>query len=53
MFSHDMFVSYRRLPPDKQRGYSNVFNALVRIAREEGVATLWRVRRGVREGGAG
>ncbi|KAG1957848.1 mitochondrial 2-oxoglutarate/malate carrier protein [Pimephales promelas] len=31
-----------RLPPDQRRGYSNVFNALVRITREEGVTTLWR-----------
>uniref|UniRef100_H9GLL2 Mitochondrial 2-oxoglutarate/malate carrier protein n=1 Tax=Anolis carolinensis TaxID=28377 RepID=H9GLL2_ANOCA len=31
-----------RLPPDQRRGYSNVFNALVRITREEGVPTLWR-----------
>ncbi|XP_051800449.1 mitochondrial 2-oxoglutarate/malate carrier protein [Acanthochromis polyacanthus] len=31
-----------RLPPDQRRGYSNVFNALARITREEGVATLWR-----------
>ena len=32
-----------RLPPDQRRGYKNVFNALVRITREEGVMTLWRV----------
>ncbi|XP_044939140.1 mitochondrial 2-oxoglutarate/malate carrier protein isoform X1 [Mustela putorius furo] len=31
-----------RLPPDQRRGYKNVFNALIRIAREEGVPTLWR-----------
>ncbi|TFJ98477.1 GATA-type zinc finger protein 1 [Platysternon megacephalum] len=31
-----------RLPPDQRRGYSNVFNALLRITREEGVLTLWR-----------
>ncbi|GLD72578.1 mitochondrial 2-oxoglutarate/malate carrier protein, partial [Lates japonicus] len=31
-----------RLPPDQRRGYTNVFNALARITREEGVATLWR-----------
>uniref|UniRef100_A0A8D0B223 Mitochondrial 2-oxoglutarate/malate carrier protein n=1 Tax=Salvator merianae TaxID=96440 RepID=A0A8D0B223_SALMN len=31
-----------RLPPDQRRGYRNVFNALVRITREEGVITLWR-----------
>ncbi|MBN3318837.1 M2OM protein, partial [Atractosteus spatula] len=32
-----------RLPPAQRRGYSNVFNALVRITREEGITTLWRV----------
>ena len=32
-----------RLPLDQQRGYSSVFNALVRISKEEGVTTLWRV----------
>uniref|UniRef100_A0A3B3RUM6 Solute carrier family 25 member 11 n=1 Tax=Paramormyrops kingsleyae TaxID=1676925 RepID=A0A3B3RUM6_9TELE len=32
-----------RLPPDQRRGYTNVFNALIRITREEGVTTLWRV----------
>uniref|UniRef100_A0A672KG83 Mitochondrial 2-oxoglutarate/malate carrier protein-like n=1 Tax=Sinocyclocheilus grahami TaxID=75366 RepID=A0A672KG83_SINGR len=26
----------------QRRGYTNVFNALVRITREEGVSTLWR-----------
>lgn len=31
-----------RLPPDQRRNYSNVFNALIRIAREEGVTSLWR-----------
>ncbi|XP_068130067.1 mitochondrial 2-oxoglutarate/malate carrier protein [Hyperolius riggenbachi] len=31
-----------RLPVDQRRGYSNVFNALVRMSREEGVTTLWR-----------
>ncbi|KAL3050807.1 hypothetical protein OYC64_001135 [Pagothenia borchgrevinki] len=31
-----------RLPADQKRGYSNVFNALARITREEGVTTLWR-----------
>ncbi|KAG1672906.1 Mitochondrial 2-oxoglutarate/malate carrier protein [Nymphon striatum] len=31
-----------RLPVIEQRGYTNVFNALVRITREEGVFTLWR-----------
>uniref|UniRef100_A0A0L8GLL4 Mitochondrial 2-oxoglutarate/malate carrier protein n=1 Tax=Octopus bimaculoides TaxID=37653 RepID=A0A0L8GLL4_OCTBM len=32
-----------RLPVDQQRGYTNVFNALFRITKEEGVLTLWRV----------
>ncbi|CAN2390301.1 Belongs to the mitochondrial carrier (TC 2.A.29) family [Pristimantis euphronides] len=31
-----------RLPLDQRRGYSNVFNALVRMSREEGITTLWR-----------
>lgn len=31
------------LPVDQRRGYSNVFNALARITKEEGVTTLWRV----------
>lgn len=31
-----------RLPPAERRGYRNVFDALVRMAREEGVLTLWR-----------
>nr|KAF6458846.1 solute carrier family 25 member 11 [Rousettus aegyptiacus] len=31
-----------RLPADQRRGYKNVFNALIRIAGEEGVPTLWR-----------
>jgi solute carrier family 25 oxoglutarate transporter 11 len=31
-----------KLPPNERRGYKNVFNALTRIAREEGVATLWK-----------
>ena len=35
-------MSYR-LPLEERRGYTNVFNALARIAREEGVGTLWRV----------
>uniref|UniRef100_A0A8C6SNU7 Mitochondrial 2-oxoglutarate/malate carrier protein n=1 Tax=Neogobius melanostomus TaxID=47308 RepID=A0A8C6SNU7_9GOBI len=29
-------------PLAERRGYSNVFNALARITREEGVTTLWR-----------
>lgn len=31
-----------RLPVSEQRGYTNVFNALFRIVKEEGVVTLWR-----------
>lgn len=31
-----------RLPAAERRGYKNVFDALVRITREEGVLTLWR-----------
>lgn len=31
-----------RLPAAARRGYSSVFNALGRVVREEGVATLWR-----------
>lgn len=31
-----------RLPVAERRGYTNVFNALFRISREEGVLTLWR-----------
>jgi len=31
-----------KLPPAEQRGYTNVFNALYRIAKEESVATLWK-----------
>jgi solute carrier family 25 oxoglutarate transporter 11 len=31
-----------RLPPAERRGYTNVFNALGRVAREEGVLTYWR-----------
>ncbi|KAL0970772.1 hypothetical protein UPYG_G00247190 [Umbra pygmaea] len=31
-----------RLPADQRRGYSNVFNALIRITKEEGLTTLWR-----------
>lgn len=32
-----------RLPPDQRRNYSNVFNAVARIFKEEGVFALWRV----------
>ena len=31
-----------RLPLAQQRGYKHVFDALIRIAREEGVLTYWR-----------
>ncbi|RWS06017.1 mitochondrial 2-oxoglutarate/malate carrier protein-like protein [Dinothrombium tinctorium] len=31
-----------RLPVAERRGYKNVFDALIRITREEGVLTLWR-----------
>ncbi|EDO47873.1 predicted protein [Nematostella vectensis] len=31
-----------RLPPEQRRGYTNVFNALYRMSKEEGVLTLWR-----------
>lgn len=31
-----------RLPLAERRNYSGVFNALLRIIREEGVLTLWR-----------
>ncbi|CAG5115114.1 unnamed protein product [Candidula unifasciata] len=31
-----------RLPVEERRGYKNVFNALGRIVKEEGVLTLWR-----------
>lgn len=31
-----------RLPLDQRRNYSSVFNALVRITREEGLLVLWR-----------
>ncbi|CAE7839902.1 DTC, partial [Symbiodinium sp. KB8] len=30
------------LPKAERRGYKNVFDALIRIAREEGVFRLWR-----------
>lgn len=29
-------------PPAERRNYKNVFNGVARIAREEGIATLWR-----------
>nr|XP_009862380.1 mitochondrial 2-oxoglutarate/malate carrier protein [Ciona intestinalis] len=31
-----------RLPPEQQRGYTSVFNALSRMVQEEGILTLWR-----------
>lgn len=31
-----------RMPADQRRGYTNVFNALLRMTREEGLFTLWR-----------
>lgn len=31
-----------RLPVAERRGYKNVFDALIRITREEGILTLWR-----------
>lgn len=32
-----------RLPLEERRNYRNVFDALVRIYKEEGVLVLWRV----------
>jgi len=31
-----------RLPPEERRNYKNVFDGILRIAREEGIATCWR-----------
>ncbi|XP_014274590.1 mitochondrial 2-oxoglutarate/malate carrier protein isoform X2 [Halyomorpha halys] len=31
-----------KLPPEERRNYANVFSALGRITREEGILTLWR-----------
>lgn len=31
-----------RLPPAERRGYKNVFDALYRMTKEEGILTLWR-----------
>lgn len=31
-----------RLPVAERRGYTNVFNALYRVTKEEGITTLWR-----------
>lgn len=36
------FQSDTMLPPDQRRNYKNAIDALVRIAREEGVLALWR-----------
>ena len=30
------------LKPEQRRNYKNVFDALIRIFREEGLTTLWR-----------
>jgi len=35
-------TSDAQLPLSDRRGYSSVFNALARIAKEEGIATWWR-----------
>lgn len=32
-----------KLPPAERRGYKNVFNALFRITKEEGILALWKV----------
>lgn len=32
----------RKLPEAQRRNYKNVFDALIRVAKEEGVPTLWR-----------
>ena len=31
-----------RLPPQERRNYKNVFDAIIRMTKEEGVLTLWR-----------
>jgi solute carrier family 25 oxoglutarate transporter 11 len=31
-----------RLPIEQRRGYKHVFDALIRVTREEGITTLWR-----------
>ena len=38
---HGLFMC--RLPVAERRNYKNVFNALGRICKEEGVLTMWRV----------
>lgn len=35
-------TSDAQLPLSERRGYTSVFNALARIAKEEGIATWWR-----------
>lgn len=35
-------TSDAQLPIAERRGYTSVFNALARIAKEEGIATWWR-----------
>lgn len=32
-----------RLPAEQRRNYKNAFEAIGRIGKEEGIATLWRV----------
>ncbi len=34
------------MPVEERRGYKNVFDAMIRVVREEGVLTLWRVSTG-------
>lgn len=36
------FQADGKLPKEQQRGYSSVFHALYRIAKEEGVLTYWK-----------
>lgn len=31
-----------RLPPNERRNYKNVFDAMIRMVREEGLFVLWR-----------
>ncbi len=32
-----------KLPPAERRGYTNAFNAIFRIAKEESLFALWKV----------